>query len=158
MRKLAPLDVFQKTIEYFPTVSVNILLQNNAGEFLFIKRKTEPAKDYWWVPGGRILNGETIEQAAHLILRQETGLEGDLVFQSPQYFEEIFDVNDFEERDESLYPEEVNKVHYLATAVVIKLKAGDLKLDWTADDVMWSKTIPKNHPYLDAYFKTCGKL
>jgi ADP-ribose pyrophosphatase YjhB (NUDIX family) len=57
---------------------VDILLVRTTGtgykEALLVERSSEPAKGLWWLPGGRLLKGETFFQAALRKARQETGL------------------------------------------------------------------------------------
>ncbi len=149
----APLDIFQKTVQYFPMVAVNIILRNSKGEFLFVKRKNNPAKGLFWTPGGRVLNGERIEEAAHRLLKEETGVEGELNFSSSTFFEEIFPTHDFEGRNWKNYSSETKTVHYLATAVLMELKnQGDIQLDSQSEDYKWQIDLPNNHPYLNNYF------
>ncbi len=156
-KEFAPLNVFQETVQYFPTVSVNIILQNQKGEYLFLKRENNPVKGLFWVPGGRVLNGETIKKAARRILKQETGLEGEFIHISQTYLEEIFEVDDFDKEDRKIYGENVDCVHYITTVVVMKLKGDeDLSLDFQSSAFLWSKELPCTHKYLQAYFKVVG--
>ncbi|MBI2436647.1 MAG: NUDIX domain-containing protein [Candidatus Magasanikbacteria bacterium] len=152
----APFEVFAKTVEYYPMVAVNIILKNAHGEYLWIKRKNNPAKGEWWIPGGRIFNGETIEQAAHAILKKETGLSGSIQYISNQYFEEIFDTRDFDEDDQKIYPKHITHVHYISTTVVIDLANLDtVNLDWQSSEYVWSSEILSKHKYLQNYFESC---
>lgn len=50
------------------------LLVIHEGRLLLMRRNNEPAKDLWFVPGGRVRLGETLERAAHRVLSDETGL------------------------------------------------------------------------------------
>lgn len=54
-----------------------IIRQNQAGkkECLLVKRASEPVKGFWWLPGGRMLKGETFFAAAKRKAQQETGLD-----------------------------------------------------------------------------------
>jgi colanic acid biosynthesis protein WcaH len=162
-RRLAPLELFRQTVRHFPMVSVNIVLQRPDGAFLFLRRKNNPVKGEWWVPGGRLLNGETIEHGILSVLEQETGLTGELVTVSPEYFEEIFNTKDFSGDDWTLYDRATAHVHYLATAGLVRVSDDHApKLDDQSTDVLWSKTLPNDHPYLRRYFtaleKTIGRV
>ena len=44
-------------------------------------RNNEPGKGVWFTPGGRILKGESLEEAVTRVLRKETGLEATRVEQ-----------------------------------------------------------------------------
>jgi ADP-ribose pyrophosphatase YjhB (NUDIX family) len=49
------------------------------GQLLLIKRGTEPHKGYWCPPGGLIKAGESPEEAVTREVREETGLEVEVV-------------------------------------------------------------------------------
>jgi colanic acid biosynthesis protein WcaH len=50
------------------------LLATQKGSLLLLKRTNHPAKGTWFAPGGRVLLGERLEEAARRILHEETGL------------------------------------------------------------------------------------
>ena len=150
----APLTIFQQTVKYFPTVSINIILRNEKGEFLFVKRKNNPAKGLYWTPGGRLLNGEAMEMAAHRILSQEVGLEGKIVYLSKVYLEEIFSTQEFDAEDWKSYDKDTKTVHYLSTAVLMDLTLSEtVELDAQSEAYKWQKELPNSSPYLAAYFE-----
>jgi len=64
---------FTQLIQTSPLVSIDLIIQNEQG-YLLGKRKNEPARGFWFVPGGRILKNEKIEQAFQRIAFKETGL------------------------------------------------------------------------------------
>jgi len=152
----APFGVFVKTVQYYPMVSVNIILKNDKGEYLWVKRKNNPAQGEWWVPGGRVFNGETIADSAMAVLKNETGLKGTIVYKSPQYFEEIFNTTTWDNDDRHIYPFGIEAVHYISTAVVIDVK-GETKIEFDnqSKEYKWSKEILSDHPYLLSYFEAC---
>ena len=61
MTKL-PKEQFLKLIELGPLVSIDLIV-NCDDKYLLGHRKNMPAKDFWFVPGGRILKNETLEDA-----------------------------------------------------------------------------------------------
>jgi colanic acid biosynthesis protein WcaH len=67
-------SLFKKIRQLLPTASVDILAVNK-GKLLLMLRNSEPAKDKWFTPGGRIRYGETLEQAVLRKLLDETGLK-----------------------------------------------------------------------------------
>lgn len=71
-------DSFEKVISWTPLISIDLLLVNQANQVLLGKRINEPAKGYWFVPGGRILKDESIENAFLRISMNELGKEVDI--------------------------------------------------------------------------------
>lgn len=49
------------------------------GKVLLIRRAREPFKGEWAIPGGRIEDNETAEQCARREMKEETGLDVELV-------------------------------------------------------------------------------
>ena len=48
-------------------------------KFLLVKRKIDPLKGYWCVPGGGVKQGEVLRDAVKRETREETGVETDVV-------------------------------------------------------------------------------
>ena len=62
-----------------PAVAADCLVfgyDGNSLKILLIRRKNDPYKGYWAVPGGFSNMDETIDETAKRELREETGLEG----------------------------------------------------------------------------------
>jgi ADP-ribose pyrophosphatase YjhB (NUDIX family) len=51
-----------------------LLIENDAGEILLVKRKFDPGKGKWDVPGGFMDPGETLEQSAEREAMEELGV------------------------------------------------------------------------------------
>jgi colanic acid biosynthesis protein WcaH len=56
-------DTFKTVIASTPLVSIDLVVTNQNGEALLGKRLNRPAKDFWFVPGGRILKEESLAAA-----------------------------------------------------------------------------------------------
>ena len=56
-------------------------------KILLVKRKTVPFKGYWALPGGRMDSGETIEQTVIREVKEETGLDVEVVRKIGEYIE-----------------------------------------------------------------------
>ncbi len=57
-----------------PSVTVDGVIIKN-GKVLLIKRKNEPFKGRWALPGGFVEYGETVEEAALREVKEETGMD-----------------------------------------------------------------------------------
>lgn len=57
-------------------------------KILLIKRDTIPFKGYWALPGGRAEVGETVEQTIVREVKEETGLDVDVVRKLGEYHEQ----------------------------------------------------------------------
>jgi len=54
---------YHRILGSMPLLCVDAVLRNASGQVLLVKRNNEPLKNRWWVPGGRVLKGETVRQA-----------------------------------------------------------------------------------------------
>ncbi len=89
-----PEEEYARIMEVLPVLCVDVVVQNSRNEYLLIRRANEPLKDQWWVIGGRVLKGETLEQAAIRKVREEVGLKVDFV-EPIGYYEDTFETNPF---------------------------------------------------------------
>lgn len=60
-------------------LGVKALIRNSVGKILLLKVnqttfKNPTPQDYWDIPGGRVLNGHTIEETLHREIEEETGI------------------------------------------------------------------------------------
>jgi colanic acid biosynthesis protein WcaH len=69
-----PADIFMQIVRNTPLISIDLLLHNENNEILLGWRNNQPAKNHWFVPGGRIYKNETIKDAFSRIMTAETGL------------------------------------------------------------------------------------
>lgn len=67
--------LFSGIVKNTPLISIDLIIENEEGQFLLGKRVNEPAKDFWFVPGGRIYKDETLDNAFNRILEEEIGLD-----------------------------------------------------------------------------------
>ena len=62
-----------------PIPAATALVLSDQNQLLLGKRKNDPQKGHWCLPGGFIELGESMEQAALRELKEETGLDGTIV-------------------------------------------------------------------------------
>jgi len=68
-------EKFLDVIDSTPLVSIDLLLEDKDGRVLLGKRMNKPAKDYWFVPGGRVRKNERLSDAIIRISMTELGIE-----------------------------------------------------------------------------------
>jgi len=66
-----------RVIRLAPLVSIDLIIRNAHGEVLLGLRNNEPAKDFYFVPGGSIRKNERLADAFARILNAETGFAAD---------------------------------------------------------------------------------
>ena len=64
---------FKHLVALGPLVSIDLVIEDELGFILLGKRLNKPAKDFWFVPGGRVLKNEKLDQAFLRITTQELG-------------------------------------------------------------------------------------
>ena len=63
--------IFLEIIKNAPLAAIDLILTDRDGKILVGKRKNNPAKGKWFVPGGRIRKNETFEKAIQRLCREE---------------------------------------------------------------------------------------
>lgn len=82
-------------------------------KILLIKRNTIPFKGYWGLPGGRMDPGEIVEQTVVREVKEETGLDVELVRKIGEYIEKGI-------KDDVEY-------EYYPTCFLVKRVSGEIK-------------------------------
>ncbi|MBR5503604.1 MAG: NUDIX hydrolase [Methanobrevibacter sp.] len=97
-----------------PSLTVDIFIFNENREFILIKRKNDPYKDCWALPGGFVDYGETTEHAAVREAKEETSIDVELI--------KLFNVYSEPDRDPRRH---TVSVFYLAHGDMNDAKADD---------------------------------
>lgn len=107
-----------------PLVGVGAILICD-GKILLEKRKHDPGKGKWSIPGGLVELGEGIEQTVIREVKEETNLE----VEEPQHIDVVDNLQvDGKGRI---------KYHYVIVDYSVRLKGGILKAGSDADELRW---------------------
>lgn len=115
MRRLYPKQAF---------VGVGVVIVCN-GRILLEKRKNEPGKDKWSIPGGLVELGERVEQTVIREVKEETGLE----VEKPEHIDVVSNL-EMDEKGRIKY-------HFVIIDYFVKLKGGKLKASSDAAELRW---------------------
>ena len=121
----------------------------------------EPVKGHFWLPGGRMRNGETRAAAVARLAAEELGVGPEafeIVHVSDRSNEEIFPMHAMSDAEAALarYGPEVDTVHYWGGIAYVRAKGRPpLSLDTQSGREEWRSELDGNaHPYLRWYFET----
>jgi colanic acid biosynthesis protein WcaH len=65
---------FLDVIRLTPLVSIDLIVNDGNRHVLLGQRRNRPARDTWFVPGGRVTKGETLDAAFTRVVRDELGI------------------------------------------------------------------------------------
>ena len=107
-----------------PYVGVGVIVFRDQ-EVLLVKRNKEPNKGQWSIPGGRQIIGETVAEAAHRELLEETGVKVDQLL--------LVDVVD------AIIPDVEGKIkyHYTLVDYMGQWQSGESSPGDDAQEVRW---------------------
>lgn len=148
---------FENIVRNSPVCAVDICILNDNNKLLLGKRKNPPAKDFFFVPGGRIRKGETLFLATNRILNTELNYEI-----SKNIFSKIKLLGIFEHfYDDNFIGNNSFPSHYLIVAYLVSLSL--LKKKYSVDfqdqheEYIWYNLSSENdikiHPYIKDYLR-----
>jgi 8-oxo-dGTP diphosphatase len=108
-----------------PLVGVGAVIWNDAGEFVLIRRGKPPRQGEWSIPGGRLEWGENLRDALTREVREETGLEIEILG--------LIDVVDSMMRDEA----GAVARHYVLVDFCVRAVGGTLVAGSDAAEARW---------------------
>jgi len=110
-----PTDIFKIVVDNAPLFAIDLVVVNESDELLVGKRLNAPAKDWWFVPGGRVFKNEHISDAFRRISDNELGMQC-LLEQARLLgvFDHIYDDSVFDSTISTHYINAVKKVSGLA--------------------------------------------
>jgi colanic acid biosynthesis protein WcaH len=143
---------FAGVVAAVPLISIDLIAEDERGEVLLGLRRNPPARDCWFVPGGRIRKGETLDAAFARICCDELGQA--FTRQQARFldvFEHFYDTN--------FRGTAGATTHYVVHAYRLRVQRDALRLPaqqhshyaWIAPaDAAQRMDV---HPYTRAYFK-----
>lgn len=117
---MLPLETFKTVVEFAPLFSMDVVVINEHDELLFGKRLNAPAKDWWFVPGGRVFKNETLACAFERITADELGKQ--FTIKQAKFlglYEHFY--------NDCMFDDAVS-THYINVAYVVKVKLSGLQL------------------------------
>jgi len=151
-----PFEDFLHVVANAPLISIDLIVENQRGEVLFGLRRNEPAAGFWFVPGGRILKNERLDQAFLRIGRNELGVE--IARQRAELlgvYEHFYETNAGNQPGFG--------THYVVLAYRLCVDAGMLRLPTGEQHEQYRWQGPAQaqsdvtiHPYSRAYLITAG--
>ena len=153
-----PDETFKSVIQHTPLISIDLIVRNQQNEVLLGKRINAPAKDYWFVPGGRVRKNETLDDAFVRLVREELGIESGVTRADAKFlgvFEHFY--------DDCAFGADVS-THYIVLTYIIEInqKIEILKLrqhnEFTLLKINELKERKDVHFFVKKYFEnTFGK-
>lgn len=134
---MIPNNLYKKILENVPVLCIDFVLVND-GKILLTYRTEEPAKDQWWIQGGRVHKNEKLIDTVRRKAKEEIGIEVEIV-RIIGVYEIMFEQGAFN-----------LPVHDVAICFLVKPK-NDAKvtLDSTHQEYKWISKIDNDlHPYV----------
>lgn len=144
-QRLLSASDFAEVVRLTPLISIDLILRNSNGDAFLGVRNNEPAKGFYFVPGGRILKNERIADAFRRIILNETGVSADISQSTFKgVFEHFYDSN-FANRPDF-------GTHYVVLAYQITQPFDDVRLDsqhsafewWDDERIRTSRVVHEN--------------
>ncbi len=126
-------DTFAKVIDFTPLISIDLVVRNASGKILLGLRTNKPAQGFWFVPGGRIVKNESIENAFKRLTKSELGIE--LSITNARYlglYEHFYNDSVFGDSSDA----KSKSTHYVVNGFEVVLPV--------LDTVQTSHTLPKD--------------
>jgi len=117
-------DLVKRLYPKQPIVGVGAVVLSN-GKILLEKRKSEPEKGKWSIPGGLVELGESVEDTVIREVKEETGLD----VEKPEHIEVVDNIV----RDDNGNV----KYHFVIIDYLAKLKGGTVKAASDAEELRW---------------------
>ena len=129
--KRLPLDEYTAVVDRVPILCVDAIIVHK-GQFLLVKRRNEPLKGEWWVPGGRVYKGETMEMSLKRKVKEELGIEIRSL-KAVGYYEEHFEASEIPSR---------TGIHTMSVVFICSPRSLEIRLDNQSSDYTFRENLP----------------
>ena len=142
-------EIFSSVIKNTPLISIDLIVENSEGKILLGKRVNEPAKGFWFVPGGRVFKDETLDMAFSRTVKEEIGLDlqrEESIFQGT--YEHFYKNNVFNHAFSTHY---IVLAHKILTTSTLQLNSQHEEYRWFKKEELLSREDV--HRYTKDYFR-----
>lgn len=129
---MIPVSEYTKIVEQMPIVCIDAVIVNSKRQYLLIKRKNEPLLGEFWVPGGRLLKNETLNDAVLRKVRQELGITAHIVMPLGVY-EDFFDKSPLTLK---------TGLHTVSIVFLMVAENDEIRLDDQSEEWGWFDELP----------------
>ncbi|MFH0808039.1 MAG: NUDIX domain-containing protein [archaeon] len=144
-----PEEKYKEILELMPIACVDLVIFY-CGKIFLAKRINEPVKGQWFLPGGRIMKNEKLNDVVMRKAKEETGLDVKII--KPLMFDETM-------FNESSMKGVVSGVHTVNLVYLVEAKNNKVKLDAQNSEYKWIDIIDENwHPYVKRAISSSGVL
>lgn len=145
--KLIPTKAYRGILANVPVPTVDILISRGR-QVLLVRRKNKPLKGHWWLPGGRVLRGETLKDAVTRKLAEEVGITGNGKAEYIGVYEDQYEDNEFG----------LDFIHTISSVFAVRVEPGtQIKLDGQSSAHKWV-SISRLPARLEVYTTANAKL
>lgn len=131
-----------------PIVSVDLVVSFD-DHLILGRRRNEPAKGEWFVPGGRVHKHERLTEAVHRVARTELGVEVTIAERLGVY-EHFYEAADVADADGK---------HYVANGFVVRATDDPTAADGQHSDLRAFEETPEDlHPYVVQYLQDAESI
>jgi colanic acid biosynthesis protein WcaH len=145
-------EAFSGVVRSAPLVSIDLIVRDSDGKVLVGVRNNEPAKNFYFVPGGRVRKDETLETAFARIVAAETGFDAD--FKHARFigvYQHIYANNRFGHAGYGTHYVVLAYELNLSSRPVVVLDSQHCIAKWMDEAEL--RAAPDVHPYTKAYFE-----
>ncbi len=148
---------FENIVSKAPLISIDLCIIKK-DKILLGKRKNPPAKNYFFVPGGRILKNESKEKAFKRILKSELG-----IVISGEALNTVEEIGSYEHFYKENFLGNTNfGTHYIVLAYLVPFESFSKKSDdfikSQHSEYIWHNTNDKTNENINIHYYTINYL